>query len=44
MKKNLFVVVTALCWCEKSYLGQEGDSLDNLDEFCKYLLKSSEQL
>lgn len=33
MKKNLFVAATALWWCEKSYLGQEDDILDNLDEF-----------
>jgi len=39
MKKNLLVVVAALCWCWKSYLGQERDILNNLGEFCKYLLK-----
>lgn len=41
MKKNVFIVVTALCCCGNSYLGQERYILDDLDEFCKYLLKLS---
>lgn len=44
MKNNFFVVSTVLCWRGNSHLGQESDILDNLDEFCQYVLKSSEQL